>query len=101
MRIIVMLKPTNKRGTKTAYTKFREYLKKDGYVLIQPEVYMRTVTSRRAVTSHLSALSAKCPKTGTVRVLTLTEKQYGRIVVFSVAEDFQDSVVGARERVDL
>ncbi len=53
MRIIVMLKPTNKRGTKTAYTKFREYLRKDGYVLMQPEVYMRAVTSRRAVASHL------------------------------------------------
>lgn len=101
MRIIVMLKPTNKRGTKTAYTKFREYLRKDGYVLLQPEVYMRAVTSRRAVSSHLSALSVKRPKTGTVRVLVLTEKQYARIVVFSDVEDFQGSTVGARELIDL
>ena len=101
MRIIVMLKPTNKRGTKTAYTKFWEYLRKDGYVLLQPEVYMRAVTSRRAVSSHLSALNVKRPKTGTVRVLVLTEKQYARIVVFSDVEDFQDSTVGARELIDL
>lgn len=36
-----MLAPTNKYGTKTAYTELRKFLIKDGYLLLQPEVFMR------------------------------------------------------------
>ena len=48
MRILVMLNPTNKHGTKTAYTTFRKFLLSDGYVLLGPELYMRVVTSKKA-----------------------------------------------------
>ena len=41
MRIIVVLHPTNKRGTKSAYTKFRQALLTDGFVLMAPEIFMR------------------------------------------------------------
>ncbi len=31
MRVIVMLKPTNKYGTKMEYSKFRKYLSQEGF----------------------------------------------------------------------
>lgn len=40
MRILVLLNPTNKKGTKAAYTELRKFLIKDGYVLLQSEVFM-------------------------------------------------------------
>lgn len=43
MRLLVILSPTNKWGTKAEYTKFRKFLQRDGYIRIAPEVYMRIV----------------------------------------------------------
>ena len=56
MRILVMLNPTNKRGTKTAYTKLRKFLISDGYLMIGPELYMRVVTNRKGSEKHFRRL---------------------------------------------
>ncbi len=48
MRIIVLLNPTNKRGTKTAYTAYRNYLSSLGFLPLQPEVYTRYLPTRKA-----------------------------------------------------
>ena len=45
MRILVFLNPTNKHGTKTEYTAFRKTLLKMGFLQVQPEVFMRVVSS--------------------------------------------------------
>ena len=47
MRILVLLNPTNKKGTKAAYTELRKFLIKDGYVLLQSEVFMRITNNRK------------------------------------------------------
>ena len=46
MRILVILSPTDKWGTKTEYTKLRKFLVSDGYLRIAPEVFMRIVQNR-------------------------------------------------------
>ena len=43
MRLLVILSPTDRWGTKTEYTRLRKFLHKDGYLRIAPEVYMRIV----------------------------------------------------------
>lgn len=48
MRLLVILSPTEKWGTKTEYTKLKKFLHKDGYLRIAPEVYMRIVQNRKA-----------------------------------------------------
>ena len=47
MRLIVILSPTDKWGTKTEYTKLRKFLQKNGYIRIAPEVFMRVVQNRK------------------------------------------------------
>lgn len=76
MRIIVILSPTNKYGTKMAYTALRKHLISDGYERIAPEVFMRITTGRKGAEKHLRRVTEFNPKTGTVRIMTLTEKQY-------------------------
>lgn len=46
MRILVILSPTNKYGTKGEYTRLRKFLKSDGYLRISEEVFMRITTNR-------------------------------------------------------
>ena len=49
MRILVLLDPTNKRGTKMAYTALRNFLFSDGYLRIGTELFMRITPSRKTV----------------------------------------------------
>lgn len=94
MRILVVLTPTNKRGTKTEYTNFRKFLIGDGYVRIAVDVYMRTVQNRKATQKHYRRLDEHVPHTGTVRVLKLTEKQYASIYIPISEKDYQEEKVG-------
>lgn len=41
MRLIAILSPTDKWGTKTEYSRLREFLLKDGYIRIGPEELMK------------------------------------------------------------
>ena len=97
MRILVMLNPTNKHGTKTSYTAFRKFLLSDGYVLLGPELYMRVVTSRKSAETHLRRMQDNHPNTGIIRALRLTEKQYSSIWNLTETVDIQESIVGANE----
>jgi CRISPR-associated protein Cas2 len=94
MRLLVILSPTGKWGTKTEYTKLRKFLNKDGYIRIAPEVYMRIVQNRKASEKHYRRIQEFAPKTGTVRLLRLTEKQFQNIYMITGEEDYQEKTVG-------
>ena len=90
MRILVILSPTDKWGTKTAYTYLRKFLIKDGYLRIAPEVFMRITTNRKAAQKHFDRLNDYAPKTGEVRILRLTEKQYANITFLAGGPNKQE-----------
>ncbi len=74
MRLLFILSPTEKWGTKTEYTKLKKFLHKDGYLRIAPEVYMRIVKNRKASEKHFRRIEEYAPKTGTVRLFTLNRE---------------------------
>ena len=94
MRLLVILSPTDKWGTKTEYTKMRKFLQKDGYIRIAPEVFMRVVQNRKASEKHYRRIEEYAPKTGVVRLLRLTEKQYDKIYMVTGEPDYQEKTVG-------
>jgi CRISPR-associated protein Cas2 len=94
MRLLAILSPTDKWGTKTEYTKLRRFLHKDGYIRISPEVYMRIVQNRKASEKHYHRIKEVAPKTGVVRLLRLTEKQYNNIYMVTGEKDYQEKTVG-------
>ena len=93
MRLLVILSPTNKWGTKTEYTKLRKFLIKDGYLRIAPEVFMRVVTNRKGCEKHFRRIQEYAPKIGVVRMIRLTEKQYSNITYVSGEPDLQEKTV--------
>ena len=101
MRILVMLNPTNKRGTKTAYTAFRKLLTSDGYVLWGAEIYMRVVTNRKSADIHIRRLQNSHPDTGLIRILRLTEKQFSSIRNLTETVDYQEELIGAKEIIQV
>lgn len=94
MRLIVILSPTGKWGTKKEYTALREFLHKDGYLRIAPEVFVRVVQNRKAAEKHYRRIKKYAPKTGVVRMLRLTEKQYNSIYMVTGEMDYQEKTVG-------
>ena len=49
MRILVMLNPTNRHGTKMAYTELRKFLINDCYLKLQPDVFMVVEDTKKIV----------------------------------------------------
>lgn len=89
-----MLSPTDVWGTKMEYTRLRKFLHKDGYIRIAPEVYMRIVQNRKTAEKHYRRIEEFAPKTGVVRMLRLTEKQYSNIFMVTGDVDYQEKTVG-------
>ncbi len=101
MRILVLLSPTNARGTKTSYTKFRKLLVARGFVMLQAEVYMKVVPNREVAATQLDVLARNAPPTGTVRALSMTERQFGTMRYLAGGPNYQERVVGAKRQVEL
>ena len=94
MRILVILSPTNKYGTKTEYTKLRKFLISDGYLRIAEEVFMRITTNRKGAEKHLRRMKEYAPSSGVVRVFKMTEKQFSNIWMLTGKPDYQEEKVG-------
>lgn len=82
MRLIVMfdLPVKTKKQVKEA-TAFRNFLLKDGYYMIQYSIYVRICNGQDSVLMHKNRLRTAVPMNGSIRVLTITEKQYENIEI--------------------
>lgn len=77
MRILVFFDlPVGTRCERYAATRFRNDLLNDGYYMMQFSIYSRMVKGASAVDKHIQRLRHLAPPSGSVRVLTVTEKQF-------------------------
>ena len=78
-------------------TVFRRLLLNDGYDMIQFSVYGRILNGSDAEQKHLKRLTANLPPAGSVRVLTVTEKQYASMLLLVGLPLFQEKKVNASQ----
>ena len=71
--------PVTTKKERGAATRFRNFLKKDGYVMLQFSVYTRVCRGDEGVDKHLARVKKNVPPEGSVRVLQITDRQYGRM----------------------
>lgn len=71
--------PTTTNDDIRQYTKFRKYLLKSGFIMMQESVYCKLALNATVVDSVVNALKKNKPETGLVQVLTMTEKQFQKI----------------------
>lgn len=92
MRILVFFDlPVVTTSEKRAAAQFRKFLLKDGYHMVQWSVYSRICNGTDAIAMHESRLKQNLPKKGSIRLLTLTEKQYESIEILLGEKTFDDS----------
>ncbi len=73
--------PTYTKPERKTASRFRNFLLKDGYMMIQYSVYARICNGKDRVDKHLRRLDGILPSEGSVRVLKITDKQYERMKI--------------------
>lgn len=82
MRMLVFFDlPVMTKAQRRAATRFRNFLLKDGFFMVQYSVYARVCLGMDAVQKHRERVKAAVPANGSVRLLVITEKQYESIDV--------------------
>jgi CRISPR-associated protein Cas2 len=71
--------PVGTKPERRAATRFRNFLKDDGYMMLQFSVYARVMRGEEAAEKHSLRVTKNLPAKGSVRVLQVTDKQYSRM----------------------
>lgn len=98
MRIIVFFDlPVETSEDKRNYRQFRNFLIKNGFVMMQQSVYCRMALNQTVVNSLTQSVRKNKPPSGLVQLLTITEKQFAKME-FICGNSFTD-VVNTDERL--
>lgn len=80
MRIMIFFDlPVVKKTDRKVYSKFRRFLLKDGYNMLQFSVYARLCNGPDMANKHIARLKDNIPLKGSIRCLVVTEKQYSEM----------------------
>lgn len=94
MRLLVFFDlPVKTRDERRVYTQFRRFLIQDGYDMLQYSVYGRIVNGRDAEEKHMRRLTMNLPPKGSIRALTVTEKQFAGMKILVGTPRFQEKTV--------
>ncbi|HGD6478401.1 TPA: CRISPR-associated endonuclease Cas2 [Streptococcus agalactiae] len=81
MRMILMFDmPTETAEERKAYRKFRKFLLSEGFIMHQFSVYSKLLLNNTANNAMIGRLKVNNPKKGNITLLTVTEKQFARMV---------------------
>ncbi|MDR2463469.1 MAG: CRISPR-associated endonuclease Cas2 [Verrucomicrobiales bacterium] len=74
--------PTDTDVARRRYTKFREALLDDGFVMIHFSVYARHCISYKNLEVHEKRVKSTIPEDGEVRLFRFTDRQFQKQLVF-------------------
>lgn len=98
MRVFVFFDlPTLTNGDKREYRKFRKFLIKNGFLMLQESVYCKLALNQTAVNTIYTNLRKNKPPKGVVQLLSITEKQFAKCE-YLVGGDKTD-VINSDERL--
>ena len=98
MRMIVFFDlPTKTRKNKKDYVRFRRFLLQDGFDMIQFSVYCRIIVGKDGEMQHYQRLKTHLPSEGSVRCITVTEKQYADIQFLVGKKTKQEEKIGGTQ----
>ena len=74
--------PVKKKTERRAYTNFRKQLIREGFSQMQYSVYARYFESADSSNREARFIQSVLPSNGQVRILAVTDAQYGKMKVF-------------------
>lgn len=98
MRILVMFDlPVNTTAERKEYARFRKYLIKSGFLMMQESIYCKMSPNSTLADAVIENVRKNKPEKGLVQVLRVTEKQYAKME-FIVGEG-KSEVLSSDERL--
>ncbi len=80
MRMIIFFDlPTITQKDRREYRKFRKFLIKEGFIMMQESVYSKLLLNSTAIKTMNQKVERNKPKNGLVQALIITEKQFSSI----------------------
>lgn len=84
MRMILMFDmPVDTAEERKAYRKFRKFLIDEGFIMHQFSIYSKLLLNNSANSAMIERLKTHNPKKGNITLLTVTEKQFSRMIYLS------------------
>lgn len=82
MRVIVLFDlPTSSKKHRHEATKFRNFILSQGFMMLQYSIYVRVCKGQDIIDKYTNRIMQNLPSSGNVRILQITEKQYGRMQI--------------------
>lgn len=98
MRVIVFFDlPVKTKNDRREYSKFRRYLVKNGFIMLQESVYSKLALNQTVANSICENIRKYKPPSGLVQMLTITEKQYVKMEM--IVGEASGNVVSNDERL--
>ena len=89
--------PTESGEDRRQYRKFRKFLIKKGFLMMQESVYCKLALNTTVAESIVQAVKANKPSSGLVQLLVITEKQFSRMEF--VVGTSQNNILDSDERI--
>ena len=97
MRLFVFFDlPVSKKEERKIATRFRKDLLDEGFTMLQFSVYCRVCRGQDIVEREIRRLKQVLPAKGNIRILQVTEKQYGNMQ-FLIGEPKKEEEIGAKQ----
>ena len=98
MRMIVLFDlPVTTKAKMRAANQFRQFLLKDGYQMLQLSIYTRIIKGRDALEKHHKRLVTHLPEEGSIRCLSITEKQFASMEILVGEKKPQEKKVNSNQ----
>lgn len=78
--------PTETKKERKNAALFRKRLIEDGFIMFQFSIYMRHCPSHENAETHIRRVKSLLPEYGQVGILCITDKQFGKMEIFSEAK---------------
>lgn len=85
--------PVETDEERRAYRAFRKNLMKEGFIMIQYSVYVRTCPNRDFSKSMEKKIRSFAPSEGNVRLISVTEKQYNDMIMVVGSKKLTEELV--------
>ena len=98
MRVLVLFDlPVLTGDQRREYARFRKFLLKSGFLMLQESVYCKLALNTTAVNGIVDQIHTNKPEEGLLQLLTVTEKQYAKMDL--IVGNVKSEVLNTDERL--
>ena len=98
MRIVLFFDlPTLTEKNRKEYIRFRKFLIKTGFMMLQESVYVKLALNATTTNTLINSLERNKPEEGLIQILLVTEKQYSKL--YMLLGENRNEVLDTTERL--